>query len=489
MFVNFYKGLSQNYNKSIHSNSIYQCTDTNDVYILGVKHSNDGSSGIGTIVVADEDELNSLNVPVNTIVTVAKHVEKEWRLEESVSDLTRVKHFIFNPTDSNSSNRFIFTYFQDGVCVMGVATCTSGTVLVQIFKETGEEEILAEYSEVGNEVFETFSNIDILMCSLTDESTCSAYTRREVPEMKWIKTEGGFRQVVDAQSSIVVDYLSDLNYLNAPVGTLARVNYSAPGYINGFPGFHSPAKSFNDASTPVYHYLGIQFINLPSGSTVRTYKLVDEDGFPATYTISSNSIILSYKGQEIDIYQKQQNILNTFGQHTYEDYIINLYTVLDKKFKVLSFSSSPTQPNTNYGELFGGLAEYREYKYYRYILLGNEYQWVEVQTEPYETQSTDRYWVNNTPIILKKIASGAYLTCDGSTFKVFGQLSAIIYDTNGNAYVATLKSLDGNTVTESILYQFGSGGTASNMTLAKVTQEEYDSLTSKDSNTVYLIVE
>ena len=150
MFVNFYKGLSQNYNKTIHSNSIYQCTDTDDVYILGVKHSNGGSSGIGTIVVADEEELNSLDVPVNTIVTVAKHVEREWKLEESVSDLTRVKHFIFNPTDSNSSNRFIFTYFQDGVCVMGVATCTSGTVLVEIFKETGEEEILAEYSEVDN---------------------------------------------------------------------------------------------------------------------------------------------------------------------------------------------------------------------------------------------------------------------------------------------------------------------------------------------------
>lgn len=37
MYVSFYKGLSSSYNADTHSNSIYQCSDTNEVYIFGQK--------------------------------------------------------------------------------------------------------------------------------------------------------------------------------------------------------------------------------------------------------------------------------------------------------------------------------------------------------------------------------------------------------------------------------------------------------------------
>lgn len=35
--VNFYKGLSTEYNQGTHANSIFACTDTRDVYFFGIK--------------------------------------------------------------------------------------------------------------------------------------------------------------------------------------------------------------------------------------------------------------------------------------------------------------------------------------------------------------------------------------------------------------------------------------------------------------------
>lgn len=45
--VKFYKGLEENYSEDIHSNSIYQCTDTGNTYIFGVLNKNYKESGGG----------------------------------------------------------------------------------------------------------------------------------------------------------------------------------------------------------------------------------------------------------------------------------------------------------------------------------------------------------------------------------------------------------------------------------------------------------
>lgn len=44
-YVNFYKGLAADYVAETHQDDIYQCTDTGDTYIFGVKNSNSGGDG------------------------------------------------------------------------------------------------------------------------------------------------------------------------------------------------------------------------------------------------------------------------------------------------------------------------------------------------------------------------------------------------------------------------------------------------------------
>lgn len=54
-YVNFYKGLAADYVAETHQDGIYQCTDTGDTYIFGVKNS--GAEGGDTSNLATKEEL------------------------------------------------------------------------------------------------------------------------------------------------------------------------------------------------------------------------------------------------------------------------------------------------------------------------------------------------------------------------------------------------------------------------------------------------
>lgn len=79
--VNFYKGKSYDYNEDNHSNGIYQCIDTGDTYIFGVKNGN--SANDGNILIIDMDDLmedentislNSFNQINNAITNNYKQI-------------------------------------------------------------------------------------------------------------------------------------------------------------------------------------------------------------------------------------------------------------------------------------------------------------------------------------------------------------------------------------------------------------------------------
>lgn len=67
-YVNFYKGLAANYVAETHKDGIYQCTDTGDTYIFGVKNS--GTGGGDTSNLATKQELTEgLAGKANTVHT------------------------------------------------------------------------------------------------------------------------------------------------------------------------------------------------------------------------------------------------------------------------------------------------------------------------------------------------------------------------------------------------------------------------------------
>lgn len=74
--VKFYKGIAANYNAADHGNGIYQCTDTGDTYIFGVKNSGSGgtsdvidTTGDGSKFLANDGTYKDVNIDTSDLAT------------------------------------------------------------------------------------------------------------------------------------------------------------------------------------------------------------------------------------------------------------------------------------------------------------------------------------------------------------------------------------------------------------------------------------
>lgn len=67
--VNFYKGKSYDYNEDNHSNGIYQCTDTGDTYIFGVKNGNNNDKQVNVLypIIIGAEEIPTQLIPILNI--------------------------------------------------------------------------------------------------------------------------------------------------------------------------------------------------------------------------------------------------------------------------------------------------------------------------------------------------------------------------------------------------------------------------------------
>lgn len=72
--INFYKGLESAYDSSLHNNSIYQCTDSGVVYILGTKHEK-----------ISKEEID--NIVGSNTYTDANYISKETNLTDAALQL------------------------------------------------------------------------------------------------------------------------------------------------------------------------------------------------------------------------------------------------------------------------------------------------------------------------------------------------------------------------------------------------------------------
>lgn len=111
-YVNFYKGLEANYNATDHADGIYQCTDTGDTYIFGIKNSGD----VSNILIQTEDDPFYFD-PADTLENLQSltfpEINQEW-LSQNFKD----KYLILNQNSAQGTfgdgiQRFFTFTYQD----------------------------------------------------------------------------------------------------------------------------------------------------------------------------------------------------------------------------------------------------------------------------------------------------------------------------------------------------------------------------------------
>lgn len=111
-YVNFWKGLAANYSAETHAEGIYQCTDTGDTYIFGVKNSGNVSD---ILIQAEDDPLyfNPADSLENLQTLTFPQVTPDW-LSSNFHD----KYLIINQNSAQGTfgdgiQRFYTFVYQD----------------------------------------------------------------------------------------------------------------------------------------------------------------------------------------------------------------------------------------------------------------------------------------------------------------------------------------------------------------------------------------
>lgn len=123
--INFYKGLESDYDSSLHNNSIYQCTDSGVVYILGTKHEKISKEEIDNIV-GSNTYTNANYISKETNLTdAAMQLDEEIKATNDNIDILNAATVKSVKVGSNTSNEA----FSNGVITIANATTSTDGAL------------------------------------------------------------------------------------------------------------------------------------------------------------------------------------------------------------------------------------------------------------------------------------------------------------------------------------------------------------------------
>lgn len=172
--INFYKGLESAYDSSLHNNSIYQCTDSGVVYILGTKHEK-----------ISKEEID--NIVGSNTYTGANYISKETNLTDAVLQLDEE----IKATNDNLAILNAATIKGIKLANRPIAeTPTSGIVTIPAASSTIDYGLMSALDK---------SKIDNLLSSgdgtkfLADDFTYKSIDATDIPDLssKYLPLSGG----------------------------------------------------------------------------------------------------------------------------------------------------------------------------------------------------------------------------------------------------------------------------------------------------------